>query len=74
MKFDLYRFMFTIFFYSTLFVIVIFILKHDWKDIETMEMVARIGTIGGLMYFSELFKREMTPCIKSASLEVEDGN
>ncbi len=60
MKFDMYKIIFTIFFYSSLIVIVTFILKHNWKDIETMEMVTRIGTIGGLMYFSELFRKEMT--------------
>ena len=49
---------FWIFYYSTLFVSVWYILQFNWGEISTIKLVENMGILGGLMFLGEFFKKE----------------
>ncbi len=54
-----WRVTFSVFYYSTLFVMVYFILQLDWGKMEAFDVIKNVGILGGLYYFGELFGKEM---------------
>jgi len=59
MRFDFWKIINWIFWVSTTICIVYFITNVNWKDIETINLLRDIGVIGGLMYFSDYFWKEI---------------
>jgi len=47
-----------IFFYITLLGVTIFIIKTNWSDLSPLDALKNCGFIGGLLFFSEFFRKE----------------
>ena len=48
----------TIFQYASLFASVYFITQVSWVDLSSIESFRNVGTLGGLLYFEEVFRKE----------------
>jgi len=44
---------------------VYFMIQTDWSNLEKMEVLRNVGTIGGLYFFSDMFRKEASDALVS---------
>lgn len=59
MKISFFNIMFTVFYFSFLFISVWYITQFNWGELSTIEVIEKVGVLGGLMCLGDFFKKEM---------------
>jgi len=60
MRFNIWTIINTVFYYCSLFAMVFIIIKTDWNSLESLEVFYICGTLGGIMYLGDIFRKEIT--------------
>ena len=69
MKISFWKIMQTAFYYCSLLAMVFIIIKTDWNSLESLEVLYICGTLGGIMYLGDIFKKEIVDDVKQKETE-----